>query len=181
MSTHRPVLREEVLDLLARRPDGLPAPRLVDCTLGGGGHAAALLEACPGAELLALDRDSSALERAAPALARFGGRVELVHGDYRELARIIEKKAGRGASAASSRTSGSRATSSTTRSAASRSGTTGPSTCGWTARAAGRQPLSSSEISRRASWPTCSGATGTSRTLGALRSGWSRAGARSLS
>ena len=36
---HLPVLLDEIVDVLARRPEGLASPRLVDCTLGGGGHA----------------------------------------------------------------------------------------------------------------------------------------------
>ena len=60
---HRPVLLDEVVDCLARRDGGPPVSRFVDCTLGGAGHAEALLDAVPGSELLGLDRDPEAVQR----------------------------------------------------------------------------------------------------------------------
>lgn len=73
---HVPVLRDEVVALLA------PAPGRVylDGTLGGGGHSEALLAA--GARVVGLDRDAEALARAAERLAGFGGRFEAVHGNF---------------------------------------------------------------------------------------------------
>ena len=161
-SRHVPVLLEEVVEVLARRPEGLGSPRVVDCTLGGGGHAAALLEACPGAELLGLDRDPAAIERCGRVLAPFAGRVSLVQADYRDLARIIEKKAGRGRSAPSSPTSASPRSSSTTRRAASPSQPTAPSTCASTRRADAPQPSSWPPL--RSTSSSCSSATRTNRT-----------------
>lgn len=134
MTAHVPVLMDEALDLLARRPGGPPTLKVVDCTLGGGGHAEALLEALPGAELLGLDRDPEAIARCGARLAPFAGRVDLVHADYRQLREVIEKKTGRAASAPSSPTSASAASSSMTRSAGSRSPATGRWTCAWIAR-----------------------------------------------
>jgi 16S rRNA (cytosine1402-N4)-methyltransferase len=84
---HQPVLLTEVVDLLAPARGGL----FVDCTVGLGGHAEALLEA--GAErLIGLDRDRAALALAGEALARFGDRVELVHADYREFTRVLDDR-----------------------------------------------------------------------------------------
>jgi 16S rRNA (cytosine1402-N4)-methyltransferase len=78
------VLVDEVVALLAPSRGGL----FVDCTVGLGGHAAALLEA--GADrLLGLDRDAEALALAAARLAPWGDRVELVHADYRRLAEVL--------------------------------------------------------------------------------------------
>ena len=72
---HRPVMEEEVVELFAPVPPGV----VVDATVGGGGHAAALLDAHPHLRLLALDRDAEALAAAAEALARFGSRVVGLH------------------------------------------------------------------------------------------------------
>jgi 16S rRNA (cytosine1402-N4)-methyltransferase len=76
----------EVVELLQPSRGGL----FVDCTVGLGGHTRALLEA--GATgVLGLDRDAQALALAGGALATFGGRVELVHADYRELDRVLDE------------------------------------------------------------------------------------------
>lgn len=139
---HASVMLAEVVDGLTRAGEGLVAPRLVDCTLGGAGHARALLEACPEAELLGLDRDAVAIQRCHQVLAPFAGRVDLVHADYRDLARLIEKKTGRASSAGSLQTSGSRAFSSPIRLADSPSLPTGPSTCVSTRGAVRQLPIS---------------------------------------
>lgn len=82
--THEPVLVREIVELLAPGP----ARRLVDGTVGGGGHAAALLTAAPDAELLGLDRDDEALAAASQRLAAFGTRVRLVRGRFGDLAEL---------------------------------------------------------------------------------------------
>ena len=71
-TNHQPVMAAEVVALLCEhRP-----LRIVDATLGTGGHAAQLLDAAPSAAcLLGLDRDAQALALAAVRLERFGGRV----------------------------------------------------------------------------------------------------------
>ena len=64
---------------------------LVDCTLGGGGHAEALLEATapmPSVRLLGIDRDPAALAAASARLARFGQRFVAVHGRFGQLASL---------------------------------------------------------------------------------------------
>ncbi len=63
---HIPVLRDEVLEAL-RPADG---EVFVDCTLGGGGHSEALLEAA-NCRVVGLDRDPVALEAATTRLSRF--------------------------------------------------------------------------------------------------------------
>jgi 16S rRNA (cytosine1402-N4)-methyltransferase len=72
---HRAVMADEVAALLAAVPDGV----LVDATLGGGGHAAALLAAHSGLQLVGVDRDADALAAAAATLAPFGDRVVALH------------------------------------------------------------------------------------------------------
>jgi 16S rRNA (cytosine1402-N4)-methyltransferase len=87
MSAHVPVMTAEVVGAL--RPDrgGL----FVDCTVGLGGHARALLQS-GATRLIGIDRDPDALALAGEALAEWGGRVELVHGDYRDLPRILDER-----------------------------------------------------------------------------------------
>jgi hypothetical protein len=72
---HRPVMADEVVALLAGVPPGL----FVDATVGGGGHAAAVLAAHPGLRLVGIDRDADALAAAAAHLAPFGERVVALH------------------------------------------------------------------------------------------------------
>ena len=67
-----------------------PAGCYVDCTLGLGGHTAALLEEGAGRGI-GVDRDPDALGVARERLAVFGDRVEYVHADYRELPRVLQE------------------------------------------------------------------------------------------
>jgi 16S rRNA (cytosine1402-N4)-methyltransferase len=85
---HEPVLLEEVL--LALQP---AAGRLyVDGTVGGGGHAEAILEASgPGGRLVGFDRDDWALAAAARRLKRFGDRLELHREPFAGLAKCLAK------------------------------------------------------------------------------------------
>jgi 16S rRNA (cytosine1402-N4)-methyltransferase len=79
---HVPVLLAELLDGLQPAPNDV----FIDGTLGGGGHAAALLEAsAPGGRLLGLDRDAAALARAAERLASYGSRVTLVQSSFSQI------------------------------------------------------------------------------------------------
>jgi len=83
-----PVLLGEVLAGLAPRAGG----RFVDGTLGGGGHAAAVLEAsAPDGRLLGIDADPAALAAARARLAAFGERVRLAHGNFRDLGRLAHE------------------------------------------------------------------------------------------
>ncbi len=82
---HIPVLRDEVVALF----DAVPPGVLVDATVGGAGHAAALLDAYPELRLLGMDRDQVALEVAGRRLARFGDRVSLSHARFSSLAELV--------------------------------------------------------------------------------------------
>ena len=75
----------EVLEHLAPARGGL----FVDCTVGMGGHAKALLEA-GASRLIGLDRDPAALVEAAASLSDSRERVELVHTDYRRLDETLD-------------------------------------------------------------------------------------------
>jgi 16S rRNA (cytosine1402-N4)-methyltransferase len=64
----------------------------VDGTLGGGGHAAEILEvSAPGGRLIGFDRDAAAIEATKKRLAKFAGRFELRHGNFSDLAETIER------------------------------------------------------------------------------------------
>ena len=85
--THVPVMTAEILQFLRPEHGGL----FVDCTVGLGGHARALLEA-GATRLVGLDRDLDALARAAETLAPWRERVELVHADYRAIADVLDQR-----------------------------------------------------------------------------------------
>jgi 16S rRNA (cytosine1402-N4)-methyltransferase len=79
---HRPALLDECLDYLELAPGSI----VVDGTVGGGGHAEAILErTAPDGALIGLDRDAEAIETASKRLARFGDRVTLVRESFRNL------------------------------------------------------------------------------------------------
>ncbi|MEN3315320.1 MAG: rRNA (cytosine1402-N4)-methyltransferase [Acidimicrobiaceae bacterium] len=84
---HRPVMVTEVTELFAP----VPAGPLVDATVGGGGHARAILEAHPHLEVVGLDRDADALEASARVLSPFAGRVVLRHARFDRMAVICEE------------------------------------------------------------------------------------------
>ena len=87
MSAHVPVLTDDVLRFLQPSHGGL----FVDCTVGLGGHAKALLEA-GATRVIGIDRDPQALAVARTTLASWGDRVELVHADYREIDRVLDDR-----------------------------------------------------------------------------------------
>lgn len=86
MTYHTPVLIKEVVTQLRPHRGGL----YVDCTVGGGGHAAELLRACgPDGQLIGIDWDEEAIPQAREALSEFGARVQLVRANYVELDRVL--------------------------------------------------------------------------------------------
>ena len=85
--THVPVMTAEALDFLQPGRGGL----YVDCTVGLGGHARALLEA-GATRLIGIDRDPDALARARQTLAPWADRVELVHADYRTIDDVLDER-----------------------------------------------------------------------------------------
>ncbi|MBS1838407.1 MAG: 16S rRNA (cytosine(1402)-N(4))-methyltransferase RsmH [Actinobacteria bacterium] len=82
---HAPVMVDLVVDLLREVPDGI----YLDATLGGGGHAAALLDAHPGLRLVGLDRDDVAIAAAARRLRRFGARAQIVRAAFADLEQAV--------------------------------------------------------------------------------------------
>jgi 16S rRNA (cytosine1402-N4)-methyltransferase len=89
-TTHVPVMLEEVLKYLQPEPGG----RYIDGTVGGGGHTEAILErSAPGGKVLGIDTDLQALARVREHLAEAvsSGRLVLAHGNFAELARIVDE------------------------------------------------------------------------------------------
>jgi 16S rRNA (cytosine1402-N4)-methyltransferase len=76
-----------VISYLAPLREGL----VVDCTLGAGGHAAALLEAVPGLRILGIDRDPWARQLAAERLHEFGDRVQILAGEFADLGSLLRR------------------------------------------------------------------------------------------
>jgi 16S rRNA (cytosine1402-N4)-methyltransferase len=86
---HAPVLVDAVVELF--EPALGHGGVLVDCTIGAGGHARAILEAFPRARLVGIDRDPHALASVRTNLADLGERVELVRDDFKNLASVVER------------------------------------------------------------------------------------------
>ncbi|MBO7147706.1 MAG: 16S rRNA (cytosine(1402)-N(4))-methyltransferase RsmH [Lentisphaeria bacterium] len=91
--THIPVLADETVSLLTGdRCSG--AFRMIDCTLGCGGHSSMVLRQNPDAELLGIDRDPQAIARAAAKLDFAADRIVLVRGDFASMMRNAVSRIG---------------------------------------------------------------------------------------
>jgi 16S rRNA (cytosine1402-N4)-methyltransferase len=85
-SFHEPVMRQEVLASLECRPGGI----YVDGTVGGGGHARAILEkTAPDGLLIGIDRDSDALLASERQLQSFGRRKILVKTNFADIGKVL--------------------------------------------------------------------------------------------
>jgi 16S rRNA (cytosine1402-N4)-methyltransferase len=88
---HIPVMTQEVVAWMADTPDGA----LVDGTLGGGGHTAALAAATPSTRnIVGVDQDWSALEAARQRISGGGAlpdRFTMLHGSFADLGRLLEE------------------------------------------------------------------------------------------
>lgn len=82
--THVPVMLDEVLNALANTPD-LP---VIDATLGGAGHAAAILRRYERRSLIGLDQDAAAIAVATTRLSEFNERVRIHHARFDEITRV---------------------------------------------------------------------------------------------
>ena len=82
---HRPVMVDRIVELLGVVPAGI----LVDATVGGGGHARALLEARPDLRLIGLDQDRDALEASSSLVDEFGSRAVLVQARFDRLREVV--------------------------------------------------------------------------------------------
>ena len=87
-STHIPVMLNETIKALAIQPGG----RYIDCTIGGGGHAAAILEhSSPGGQLLGIDADPEAVEVVRERLSVYGSSVLIVNDNFVNLETICKQ------------------------------------------------------------------------------------------
>ena len=87
-SIHIPVMLNETIEALAIQPGG----RYIDCTIDGGGHAAAILEhSSPGGQLLGIDADPEAVEVAQERLKIYGSSVHVVNDNFVNLEAICIK------------------------------------------------------------------------------------------
>ncbi|NMB24331.1 MAG: 16S rRNA (cytosine(1402)-N(4))-methyltransferase RsmH [Firmicutes bacterium] len=86
---HISVLSQEVVDAICWRQGG----RYVDATVGGGGHAWALLEAAgPGTELIAFDQDETAISAASHRLRDKADQVTFIHSNFVHLHRELTRR-----------------------------------------------------------------------------------------
>jgi 16S rRNA (cytosine1402-N4)-methyltransferase len=83
-------MHREVTGAFASVPAGL----LVDGTVGGAGHARALLDARPDCSLLGLDRDAEAVAAATGALAAYGERATVIHAGFEDLTEVLAGRTG---------------------------------------------------------------------------------------
>jgi 16S rRNA (cytosine1402-N4)-methyltransferase len=88
--SHRPVMVGEIVAALAPVPPGW----VLDATVGGAGHAVALLQAHAHLSVVGLDQDPAAVEAAGVALAPFGGRARVVRARFDRLADVVGEECG---------------------------------------------------------------------------------------
>ena len=84
---HTTVLRSETVSLLGVRAGGL----YIDATIGGGGHAEAILETSPGCIVWGVDRDPRAVQAASERLAHFGDRFQVLSGAFGDLPSLLSQ------------------------------------------------------------------------------------------
>ena len=85
---HVSVLLSECIENLNIRPDGI----YVDGTLGLGGHSYEIASRLREGRLIGIDRDPSAIERAGRRLEPFRDRITLVHGNFGDVAKILDER-----------------------------------------------------------------------------------------
>jgi 16S rRNA (cytosine1402-N4)-methyltransferase len=91
-SVHVSVLKAEILETLANEYGDDVDGWVVDLTLGAGGHSASMLERFANMNVLGVDQDPAILSIARERLAPFGARVDLQHGRFSTVARLLRKR-----------------------------------------------------------------------------------------
>ena len=90
---HVPVLSQEVLEYLQAEQN---AGEYLDCTLGGGGHTRQILDVNAGNSVVAIDRDTDAIERSRSWSGNYEGRLDILHSNFKSLDQFVGKKKFRG-------------------------------------------------------------------------------------
>jgi len=85
---HVPVLVDEVLSIVSH----LGRQTVIDATIGGGGHAEAILNAFEGVRLIGIDRDLDAVRRSEERLKNFGERVSLHNAAFENLDEVLDSE-----------------------------------------------------------------------------------------
>ncbi len=86
---HYSVLLNETVDSLNINPEGV----YVDCTLGGAGHSNLIASRLSGkGKLFGIDRDEYAIGKAKERLAKYGNKVELLHGNFADGAEMLKER-----------------------------------------------------------------------------------------
>ncbi len=85
---HEPVMTAEVVEAMSEAPPGT----VVDATVGGGGHAAAILDANSHLSVIGIDRDPDAVEAARSRLAPYGKRATVRHARFDRLVEVAESE-----------------------------------------------------------------------------------------
>ena len=83
---HISVLLEECIENLNIKPDGI----YLDGTLGLGGHSYEIARRLKTGRLICIDRDETAIERAGKRLSEFSDRISFVHGNFGDVASILD-------------------------------------------------------------------------------------------
>lgn len=91
MAIHVPVMRERCIALLAPALSE-PGAVVIDATLGLGGHSEALLASFPDIQLIGIDRDPIALDKARQRLAPFSSHLHFVHAVYDQIPDILHER-----------------------------------------------------------------------------------------
>lgn len=86
-AVHVPVMLNEVIEALGAGEGGM----FLDCTFGGGGHTRGLLDANPNNMVVALDRDSRAIERGRRWAGTYGDRLELIHTPFSGASAVVSQ------------------------------------------------------------------------------------------
>ena len=87
---HVPVALDRCIELLAPAFANKSRPIVIDCTLGLGGHAGAMLKRFSNLQLIGIDRDLSALDLTSKLLSPYKDRINLVHATYDQIEAVLE-------------------------------------------------------------------------------------------